>query len=117
MRKALIVDDEAEVVEFLANFLKRREVKTYTVTSGKEALKILKEQDIDFMLLDINMPQMDGIELLKIIRRENINTKVIMVTGREDKASISKARKFGVEEYIVKPLELEQLHSVITKLL
>lgn len=115
MKKVLIVDDEQEVVEFLGNFLGRKQVKVFIATNAKDALNIFRKNTPDLVLLDIGMPEVDGIQLLKIIKKEKRNTRVIMVTGKNDKASINKANKLGANDYITKPLELANLYSVVSK--
>ncbi|MBN2119986.1 MAG: response regulator [Candidatus Omnitrophica bacterium] len=115
MKKVLITDDELEIVEFLSTFLKRRNVQVVIATSGGQALDIFRRQPPDLMLLDIDMPDMNGLKILEIVKSENKRTKVIMVTGKDDKVSISKATKLGAEGYITKPLELSELYSVVAK--
>jgi len=109
----LIVDDENEIVEFLDNFLKRFGIQSRKANNGKEALSCCEEFKPDWLLLDIKMPDMDGFEVLKEIKKNQAEVRVIMITGRDDKDSQSKAKKLGACDYIVKPLDLEELHSKI----
>jgi len=113
--KVLIVDDEAEIVEFLANFLKRKGVKVFIATTGSDALVIFKKQNPDIVLLDISIPDIDGLRLLKEMKSESEEAKVIMVTGKDDKNTIAKANKLGANDYIIKPLELDNLYFVVSK--
>lgn len=115
MKKLLIVDDEADVREFAANFFKKRKIEVTTASSGEEALDILSAQKPDLILLDIKMGGIDGIETLKRIRGQDKNTKVIMVTGRkpEEEGACDNCQQLGILDYIHKPLELDELESVV----
>jgi len=115
MPKLLIVDDEADVREFAANFFRKRKIEVTTASSGEEALKVLETQKQDLVLLDIKMDGIDGIETLKRFRELDKETKVVMVTGRkpEDGASFDNCRKLGALDYIHKPLELEELEKTV----
>jgi len=119
MAKLLIVDDETDVREFAANFFRKRKIDVTTASSGEEALSLLENQKPDLVLLDIKMGGIDGIETLKRIRAFDKNIKVVMVTGRkpEDENSSSKCAELGVFDYISKPLELDELESVVMKIL
>ena len=113
MSKVLIVDDEVEVVDFLCNFLKRFTISSEKAVNGKDALDVFAKTKPDWVLLDIKMPDMDGFEVLKGLKRIEPNAKVIMITGKEDKESQNAAKKLGALDYIVKPLDLEELHEKI----
>ena len=113
MSKVLVVDDEIEVVEFLCNFLRRLDVSSEKAVNGEGAIKIFEQTKPDWVLLDIKMPDMDGFEVFKEIKKIKPDVKVMMITGRDDKESQSKAKKLGAMDYIIKPLDLEELHQKI----
>jgi len=115
MGRLLIVDDEADVREFAANFFRRRKVDTIIASSGEEALQILDKEKVDLILLDINMTGITGIEALKYIRAKNCDAKVIMVTGTKphEGAAFDQCKELGAIDYIHKPLELEELERVV----
>lgn len=113
MPKVLVVDDEVEVADFLCNFLRRFKIETEQATSSKEALKLYDKQEPDWVFLDIRMPDMDGFELLTALKEKDPEAKVIMITGSEDKQSQERAKSLGALDYIVKPLDLEELHKKI----
>lgn len=115
MIKFLIVDDEIEVVSFLNNFLKRKGIKVFTAINGKDALDVFTQEKPEFVLLDINIPGEDGFSILKTIKDLSGQTKVIMITARDDKVSVAKAKRMGAEDYIIKPMELEDLDRIISK--
>ena len=113
MSKVLIVDDEAEIVDFLENFLKRFKIESRKAINGKQALDLYEQFKPDWVFLDIKMPDVDGFDVLKKIRKLGNDAKVIMITGRDDKDSQTKAKKLGAVDYVVKPLDLEELHQKI----
>ncbi|MDD3295770.1 MAG: response regulator [Candidatus Omnitrophica bacterium] len=113
MSKVLVIDDEVEVVDFLFNFLRRFKIQVEKAVSGKGALEAFMKVKPDWVFLDIKMPDIDGFEVLKAIKSMSPEVNVIMITGKEDKESQDKARKLGAFDYIIKPLDLEQLHKKI----
>ncbi|MCD6229150.1 MAG: response regulator [Candidatus Omnitrophica bacterium] len=115
MEKVLIVDDEVEVAEFLSSFLKRKGLKPFTANDARKALEIFTQKKPDLILLDVKMPGEDGFFVLKKVKEASKDVKVIMITARDDKPSIIKAKRMGAEDYLIKPIELENLDTVISK--
>jgi DNA-binding response OmpR family regulator len=113
--KLLIVDDEADVREFAANFFRKRKIDCLTAFCGEEAISIIEKDKPDLVLLDIKMGGIDGIETLKRIRQLDGSLKVIMVTGRkpEEQDAFEKCKEFGAVDYIHKPLELDELEKIV----
>ncbi len=116
MVKVLIVDDEVDVVEFLNNFFRRKGFKPFKATDAKKALEIFYQESPELVFLDIQMRQQDdGFFVLKKIKEIAPHTKVIMLTGRDDKSSIIRAKKMGAENYLVKPIDLEAFEDIISQ--
>ena len=113
MPKLLIVDDEEDIREFAKRFFAKRNIDVFTASGGEEALKIIEEDHPDLVLLDVQMEEINGIEVLKKLRDANNNIKVIMVTGAEDPAIINEANKLGVIGYVHKPLVLDELEKIV----
>ncbi len=115
MGKLLIVDDEADVREFAANFFRKRKIDVWTAESGEEALEVMDRFDPDLILLDIKMGGMDGIETLKFIKIKNKDSRVIMVTGTkpDEQNSFDCCRDLGALDYIHKPLQLDELEKTV----
>lgn len=115
MASLLIVDDEADVREFAANFFRKRKIEVATVASGEEALAAVAKEKPDLILLDIKMEGIDGIETLRRLREIDKNTKVIMVTGKkpEEENSCKQCGDLGALDYVHKPLELDELERVV----
>jgi len=113
MKKLLVVDDELDVCDFVKSFFEERGFKVYTALGGREALRMLKKESPDMVLLDIRMKDMDGIETLRRIREVDKNVKVIMVTAVADQDKMDAADELGASGYITKPLVLEELESIV----
>lgn len=115
MPKLLVVDDDIEVREFIVTFFRKRNIEVISATNGREAVLKVETETPTLVLLDIKMPDMDGIEALKVIKERFIDTKVIMVTGQnpEDENAFEQCRKFGAMDYIHKPLELAELEKKV----
>ncbi len=117
--KILIVDDFATMRRIVKNILKQLGYTNFVeAQDGKEALKILKSQHIDFIVSDWNMPNMSGLELLKAVRADEALKDIpfLMVTAEALKENIVEAVKAGVSNYIVKPFTAETLSKKIEKI-
>ncbi len=93
----------------LGDVLERAGYAISTAANGLEALDILKKQDFDAALVDIQMPNMDGIQLLKYISEHHPAMKSIVVTGYADLGHAAEAKKFGAVDFIGKPYTLEEI--------
>lgn len=120
--RALVVDDEPDV-QLLFSQRFRRETKKGLVQlsyaeSGPEALKVLKSAatDVALVLSDINMPGMTGLELLRIIKAEYPDLRVMMVTAYDDAAMQEEAFSNGAEGYLIKPIDFSKLKRDVFEL-
>ena len=111
MNKLLVVDDEMEIREFLKAFFEEREFEVATASSGKQALEVLDQVKPQVVLLDVHMPGMDGLSVLRKIKEQHPSMKVIMVTALETQDKIEEAMRLGADNYITKPLSLEYLEK------
>jgi DNA-binding response OmpR family regulator len=109
--KLLIVDDEAEICEFLKSFFEDRDFKVAIAHNGAEALQQVERFGPEIVLLDIQMPGMDGLQTLKKMKEDYPRLKVIMVTAVETQEKIEEAMRLGADNYITKPLSLEYLEK------
>lgn len=108
----LVVDDTQDNLDLLEFALKRKPVKMLRAGSGKECLQIAAQQQPDVILLDIQMPEMDGFETLKQLRasKKTANIPVIFLTAqRKDAASIEQGLAIGADEYLTKPIDIDEL--------
>ena len=106
----MLVDDEVPFVEALTKRLKKRNLKVLTAFGGREALKTLdKHRNVDVVILDVKMPDLDGIETLREIKKAYPITEVVMLTGHATVESAIEGMKYGAYDYLMKPCEIEQL--------
>lgn len=115
MIRVLIVDDETRLVEAFREQLSEEGMKVFIASQGKEALSILKHESIDVAVLDIRLPDMDGVELLLKIKQLEPTTEVIMLTGYASVATAIRSMKLGAYDYLTKPCKLTELSNVIIK--
>jgi signal transduction histidine kinase len=108
-KKILLVDDEADIREVLEIALKDLGYTVLAAANGEQALRIFKEASPPLVLTDIKMPSMDGIELLKRIKRENPECEVIMITGHGDMNLAIKSLKHKAADFITKPINVDAL--------
>lgn len=105
----LLVDDEKEFLEALSARMEARGLKVQSVTSGAEALAKATDEDYDAIVLDMLMPEMDGIETLRRLRSANPDVQVILLTGHATVKKGIEAIKIGALDFLEKPAELEDL--------
>jgi DNA-binding NtrC family response regulator len=113
--KVLVVDDEVEFASALAERLNLRSYTTQTASNALEALSSIHKERPDVVLLDLRIPGMDGIEILRTIKQYDPAIEVIMLTGHGDKESVEEGMKGGIFEYIMKPIDIGELTSKIDK--
>jgi len=111
----LIVDDDEVMRESLYDVLKKGEYEVYSVGSGSETLSVIKKNIIDLILLDMRLPDWDGLELLKKIKEFDTEILVIIMTAYSDVQTAVSAMKSGAYHYINKPFDLEELKLLIEK--
>jgi len=111
----LIVDDELQTRIGLEEILQMCGYQVKAAASGKEALEYLQSNKADLVLCDIKMPEMDGFELLHLIKEKHPSTKVIMITGNGDMGSVRKSFRMGADEFITKPVNSQELSLIIER--
>ncbi|MFA9374983.1 MAG: response regulator transcription factor [Poseidonibacter sp.] len=109
----LYVEDDIDVRDNVVFFLKRFFTNIYTAGDGIQAYEIYKKEDIDLLLLDINVPKMNGITFAKKIRAENTKVPIVFLTAYSDKERLLEVIKIGVSSYIIKPFDIKELLSTI----
>ncbi len=115
--KLLVVDDENGILEEVQGFFEEEGFTVFTADSGEEGIELLKRERPDVMLLDIKLPDMSGLLVLKISKESSPLTKVIVNTGYVDQALIDQAEELGRDVFIQKPFDLNYLLSEVNKLL
>ena len=113
--KVLLVDDEEAFVNTLAQRLKMRELNVNTVYDGEQALAKVKSEEPDVMVLDLKMPGLHGMEVLKEIRKAYPNMQVIILTGHGTEKDEEEARRLGGFDFLRKPADIETLVGKINE--
>jgi len=107
--KVLLVDDEREFVQTLSERLQMRDYGSAVAYDGEEALSILAEEEPEVMVLDLKMPGIDGLEVLRRVRSEHPNVEVIVLTGHGSKEIERQCMELGACAYLEKPVDMETL--------
>lgn len=107
--RVLLVDDETEFLETLVKRLKKRKLDVTSAESGKEALQVLQENPIDVVVLDVRMPDMDGLETLREIKKIRPSVEVIMLTGHANVEVAIQGMELGAFDYLMKPMDIDEL--------
>ena len=113
--RVLLVDDEEDFVETLAQRLEVRDFEVATALSGAEALEGLEEREIDVVVLDLQMPGVDGIQVLRQIKERKPLIEVIMLTGHATVQTAIDGMKLGAFDFLIKPTETEELLEKIAR--
>jgi len=115
--KILIVEDNDDLLFTLNQVLKKEGYKLFTAASGEEAVKIFNNEIIDLVMLDLRLPKMNGLEVLKKIQERDPDILVLMMTASTDPKPAIEAMKKGAYDYMMKPFELEEVKFVVSKAL
>jgi DNA-binding NtrC family response regulator len=105
----LIVDDEADFLDTLIKRLRRRRIDVQSAISAREALAILETDPVDVVVLDVRMPEMDGIRLLERIKQRHARIEVIMLTGHASLEAAVEGMGLGAFDYLMKPVDIDEL--------
>ncbi len=113
--KVLIIDDEQEFTEALAERMTNRGMTVSTSSSAIEGLQSIEDKSFDVVVLDLQMPEMDGIETLKILKKKRPELQVILLTGHATVEKGIEAMKLGAMDLLEKPADLTTLTEKIKK--
>jgi DNA-binding NtrC family response regulator len=113
--KVLLVDDEKEFVDLLGERMSARGMEVSSTTSAADALKIAEEQTFDAIVLDLMMPEMDGLEVLKNLKAKRPELQVILLTGHGTIEKGVEAMRLGAMDFVEKPADLDTLTEKIKK--
>ncbi|HUI72083.1 MAG TPA: response regulator, partial [Spirochaetia bacterium] len=115
--KVLVVDDEKSILDVLSKFLERMGCAVDATTRGSTAIALVQKTTYDLVLLDLKMPEMDGLTVMQEIRKIDENVSVIILTAYGTVKTAVEAMKLGAEEYLLKPLQLEAFGLIIQRIL
>jgi len=113
--KVLLVDDEREFVQTLSERLSMREVGSHVVYDGESALEMMAEDEPEVMVLDLKMPGIDGLEVLKRTKTSRPDVEIIILTGHGSEADRDECMKLGAFAYLQKPVDIEQLSETLKR--
>jgi two-component system OmpR family response regulator len=113
----LYADDEPALRELVQNHLSLEGYEVETAGDGAEAIRILEKTRIDLAILDIHMPNVDGIEVLKYMKSHGIKSRLIVLTGDGDPHVVSECAKYGALDYLTKPYNYHELVEAIERVL
>lgn len=117
MATILVIDDERDACTLIRRVLTALGHETHVFTDHDPALKWLEGNPVDLVLLDIKLQHVDGISVLETIRARQPDIKVIMITGYPSVDTVKKALDLGIEDYLVKPIEIHELEERVSKAL
>ncbi len=113
----LVVDDEKQIVEGLEAVLTADGYDVDTARDGESAWDLLQERSYGLVLVDLKLPELDGLELVRRIRKNDLGSEVIIITGQGSVSSAVEAMREGAYDYLLKPLEMDRLRAVVPKAL
>ncbi|MDJ0763852.1 MAG: response regulator [Myxococcota bacterium] len=111
--RILIVDDEMALVETMVERLAIRGIEAQGFSTGREAVEAIANQPFDVVLLDVKMPEMSGLQVLRKIRDINPKQKVILLTGHGSRDDADEGIRLGALDYLMKPVNIEDLIGIL----
>lgn len=114
--KVLLVDDEQGFADVIAKRMSKRNISVTKTYCGAEALRALRKSDFDVVVLDLKMEDMDGIEVLKILKNMDPDLSVIMLTGHGSEKAAEEGIQLGATDYLTKPCDFEVLVEKIKEI-
>jgi CheY-like chemotaxis protein len=111
--KVLLIDDEKEFVQTLSERLQMRDIGTAVVFDGEEALSVIDKEEPEVMILDLRMPGIDGIEVLRRVKKTRPQVEVIILTGHGSEKDRELAMGLGAFAYLEKPVDIQRLTNVL----
>ncbi|SFF88497.1 Response regulator receiver domain-containing protein [Planifilum fulgidum] len=117
--KMIIVDDEPVICKGLRLTIPWHELGVRVVGeahNGKQALRLAEKHDVDLVLTDVKMPEMDGLALAEALRRERPQVRIVMISGYDEFEYARQALRLGVEDYLLKPVDIDELWQLVKRL-
>lgn len=118
-RQIMVVDDNAVLRRLLTTVLKLRGFGVITAENGESALEMLESgvHDVSMMIVDVRMPRLDGLGVLKVVRERYAEIPVVMLTIPDEADRADEARQLGAEDYLIKPVDPGSLMAVVERVL
>jgi DNA-binding response OmpR family regulator len=115
--KVLLIEDDIQLNTTISNFLQSISYKVVSVLDGEVAINTIDKEDFNLFIIDINIPTINGLEIVKYIRQKDLNTPIVIITASIELNNFKSAFEYGCSEYIKKPFFLEELEIRINNLL
>ncbi|HNX29257.1 MAG TPA: response regulator transcription factor [Syntrophomonadaceae bacterium] len=115
--KVLVVDDEESLVRLITFNLNKDGFETIQANDGNEAWSLIMSEKPDLIILDLMLPGKDGLEICRDLRRENIDTPIIMLTARDDETDKIVGLELGADDYVTKPFSVKELGARVRAIL
>lgn len=115
-KKILVVDDEPQILKVLIAYLEKAGYQVLSATDGKTALALFNKEHPDFLILDLNLPEMDGLEVCKAVRRDS-NIPIMMLTARVEEADRLIGLELGADDYVIKPFSPREVVARVKTIL
>jgi len=109
----LVVDDEAMILRVFERLLSKEGYTVLTASNGKEALELVRKKSLELVILDLKLPDMSGIDILRRIKRPRENPEVIVITGYGTMKTARAAMRLGAYDYITKPFDDNYVRSLV----
>jgi len=113
----LVVDDERDVLNVFSEMLKLIGFKVYAVDNTADALNIMNDSKFDLIITDLIMPDMNGLDFIKQLRKRGNNAPVVITSGLNPKKVMINLNEYGISEYIVKPFTINDIKQKLSKLM
>ncbi len=115
--KILLIEDDSILNETITDYLKLKGNEVIDLEDGTDAINVIDKSNFDLYIIDINIPHINGLEIVKYIRNKDVKTPIIMITASMELESLKSAYKNGCDDYLKKPFYLEELNIRIGKLI
>ncbi len=111
----LFVDDEEELVSAVVERLELRNIAACGATSGVEAMGKIEDQEFDVVVLDVRMPGLSGLDMLKNLKRDHPEIQVVLLSGHGSRTDLDEGLRLGAFDYLQKPVDIDQLVEIMRK--
>ncbi len=112
----LIIDDEVEILSLFKTLFESRNFRVVVADQGDSAIKIARQENFSFVLADLKMPGIDGIQLIKLIQKHQPEAKIMVMTGYGKQVQ-QELEKIGIKDYIVKPIDFDNFFDKLKKMI
>lgn len=116
-KTVLLTDDNPDIVELVQLVLENSGYKMLTAADGEQAVDVALKQKPDLVLMDLNMPKMNGFDATKVLRQKGFHSPIVVLTASESEEDRRKAKEVGCNDYILKTMEMRDVERVLDRFL